>query len=140
MAKEIKTHIRINASPENVWAVLTDFSAYPEWNPFVKSLTGEVAVGKRIKIVLPGMTFTPKVLAINPNQEFRWLGNLFFPGLFDGEHRFLLVDNGDGSTTLHHTEKFGGILVGLFSKMLDTETIQHFEAMNRALKARVEAI
>ncbi|WP_228479091.1 SRPBCC family protein [Flavobacterium soyangense] len=35
-----------------------------------------------------GMTFKPKVLAFETNKEFRWLGHLLFPGLFDGEHKF----------------------------------------------------
>jgi uncharacterized membrane protein len=33
--KEIHTEIEINAPAEKVWRVLTDFAAYPEWNPFV---------------------------------------------------------------------------------------------------------
>jgi uncharacterized protein YndB with AHSA1/START domain len=42
MAKEIKTEILINASPDKVWAILTDFDNYPSWNPFITSLKGEV--------------------------------------------------------------------------------------------------
>jgi uncharacterized protein YndB with AHSA1/START domain len=33
--KEIYTEIEINASAEEVWHVLTDFGAYPEWNLFL---------------------------------------------------------------------------------------------------------
>lgn len=38
MAKEIKTEIVINASPEKIWAILKDFDKYPAWNPFIKSV------------------------------------------------------------------------------------------------------
>lgn len=48
MAKEIKTEIQIDATPERVWEILTDFDAYPTWNPFIKSITGEVNVGNTI--------------------------------------------------------------------------------------------
>ena len=34
--KEIHTEIEINAPAEKIWKVLTDFAAYPEWNPFVR--------------------------------------------------------------------------------------------------------
>ncbi|WP_236025435.1 SRPBCC family protein [Flavobacterium geliluteum] len=38
---EIKTQIIIHASPDKVWAVLTDFENYPNLNSFIKSITGE---------------------------------------------------------------------------------------------------
>src|SRR5208337_3854746 len=38
--KEIHTEIEINAPAEKVWKVLTDFAAYPEWNPFVRCGAG----------------------------------------------------------------------------------------------------
>lgn len=134
MAKEIKTEILINATPGKVWKVLANFKEYPNWNPFVRSLTGDVKVGNTIKIVLPGMTFKPKVLAFESNKELRWLGHLLFAGLFDGEHSFILINNGNGTTTFRQSEKFNGILVGLFNKKLNTDTKNGFEMMNQKLK------
>lgn len=143
MAKEIKTEILIMASPAKVWSILTNFEQYPNWNPFIKSLTGEVAVGNKIKARIEppgakGMTFKPRVLAFDTHKEFRWLGHLLFPGLFDGEHKFELIDNGDGSTTFRQSEKFKGILVPLFKKMLDVNTLDGFNQMNQALKTLAE--
>lgn len=46
--KQLYTEITIKATPEKVWAVLTDFSAYPSWNPFVKSIKGTPVVGRPI--------------------------------------------------------------------------------------------
>lgn len=138
MAKRINTSITINASKEKIWEILTDFENYPEWNPFIKSITGNVKVGKRIKVVLQGMTFKPVVLTFDKNSELKWLGNLWFKGLFDGEHRFYLRDNGNGTTHFEHSENFSGILVGLFSKSLDKNTKKGFEMMNVELKRRAE--
>ena len=70
--KEISTEIEIDASAERVWQVLTDFSSFPDWNPFVQSLEGAVREGERIKVRLKGMTFRPTVLKFEPNSEFRW--------------------------------------------------------------------
>ncbi|WP_258862560.1 hypothetical protein [Sphingobacterium spiritivorum] len=47
MAKEIITHIRIQATPLKIWSVFTEFAQYPQWNPFIKSLYGDVRVGKK---------------------------------------------------------------------------------------------
>ena len=140
MKKEIKTTVRINATKEKVWKVLTDFAKYPEWNSFITSLTGNVNEGKQIRVNLQGMEFKPIVIKFEKNKEFRWLGHMGFTGLFDGEHRFLLTDNGDGTTTLEQSEKFSGILVGLLAKRLDRETKPGFEQMNREIKSRVETL
>lgn len=143
MKKEIKTTITIEASAEKVWKILTSFEDYPNWNPFIKSIRGTAGAGSKIiaRIEAPGskgMTFKPTVLAFEPNKEFRWIGHLLFPGLFDGEHRFELTENGDGTTTFIQAEKFSGILVRLFRKMLDEGTVKGFEAMNKQLKEKCE--
>ncbi|WP_306641634.1 SRPBCC domain-containing protein [Sanyastnella coralliicola] len=139
VAFELFTSITINASAESVWKVLTDFEQYPEWNPFIKEIRGiSFEPGGQIFAHIDNMKFKPIVQIYKENHIFEWLGKLFIKGLFDGRHRFELVENADGSTTLHHSEKFSGILVGLMKKKLDTEIRDSFEAMNVALKRRVE--
>lgn len=143
MKKEIKTEIIIHSTPERVWEVLTAFEKYPLWNPFVKSIGGQVKAGEKIVVRLEppgakGMTFKPTVLAFETNKEFKWMGHLFFPGLFDGEHRFELIDNGNGSTTFIHAERFKGVLVRFLVKMLDGSTRDGFRAMNEKLKEEAE--
>ena len=39
--------IDIDATPAEVWAVLTDLSSYHEWNPLFVEADGTVAEGKR---------------------------------------------------------------------------------------------
>jgi hypothetical protein len=144
MAEQLKTQIVINANPQKVWQVLTKFNEYPNWNPFIKELTGDVRVGGIIKARLQpegqkGMVFKPKVLSFDVNKRFSWQGHLFMPGIFDGEHIFELIDNGNGTTTFIQRENFKGILVPFLAKMLDGATKQGFESMNQKLKDRVEA-
>ena len=81
---------------------------------------------------------TPTVLALETEKEFRWIGHLLFPGLFDGEHKFELIDNNNGTTTFVQSEKFTGILVPLFRKMLDVNTRNGFSLMNEKLKELAE--
>lgn len=139
MVTSIHTTIDINATPNQVWEILTDFDQYSEWNPFIKKIEGDIAVGNRFKAEIGTMKFKPVVLAFEKGKVFEWLGHVLIPGVFfDGQHKFELVDNQDGTTTLNHSEKFKGILVHLMKKKLMTETRADFEALNHALKARVE--
>jgi len=139
----LRTEIDINASGERVWRVLTDFSAYGEWNPFITSISGEVRRGARLKVrVQPsggrGMTFRPTVLAADPDRELRWVGCLLLPGIFEGEHAFLITPLENGRVRLRQQETFRGLLVPLLRRLLDGQTRAGFEAMNRALKERAE--
>ncbi|MCP4442337.1 MAG: SRPBCC domain-containing protein [Aureispira sp.] len=138
MAFSIETSIQIDATVDQVWKVLTAFEEYPTWNPFILGIEGEVVEGNQIVAKIDGMTFKPIVLKYTSSKELRWLGKLWFKGLFDGEHQFLLKSNEDGSTTMYHCEQFKGILVPFFKKMLQTKTKLGFEKMNLSLKQRVE--
>jgi hypothetical protein len=144
MAKEISTSIVINSSPSVIWEILMNFNNYPNWNPFILSITGNPKVGQQIeaKIQPPGakaMIFKPLVLVNESKSEFKWLGKLWFKGLFDGEHRFQLIDNQNGTTTFVQSEKFTGILIPLLTKMLDQKTLKGFIDMNEALKLHAES-
>lgn len=139
----LKTQITINATPEKVWAILTDFNNYPNWNPFVTSLKGEVKVGNKITVRLEPPdanvnNFKPTVTALETNKIFSWLGVLLFRGFFAGEHKFELTDNGNGTTTFTQSEDFIGILVPLFKKQLNNNTRRGYEAMNNKLKELAE--
>lgn len=142
-AKEIKTEVVINAKPEMVWQILSDFESYPDWNPFITSIKGKAEAGSKITVRIEppgakGMTFKPKVLSVIKNKEFSWLGHFLFPGLFDGEHKFELIKNTNGTTTFIQGEKFKGILVPLFRKMIDNNTVCGFNEMNQKLKELAE--
>jgi hypothetical protein len=143
MIREIKTEILINVPTEKVWSAFINFEDYPRWNPFIKTIKGNLKTGNRIKVRLEpengrGMTFKPKVLAFETNKRLRWLGHLLFPGLFDGEHTFELSDNGNGTTTFKQSEKFKGILVPLLKKIIDRDTKNNFNQMNVKLKELAE--
>jgi hypothetical protein len=90
-------------------------------------------------MVPPGgraMTFRPTVTRVAPGEVFEWLGHLGLPGLFDGRHRFELVETASG-TRLTQRETFTGILVRPLRRSLDTKTKAGFDAMNAALSRRV---
>ena len=49
---ELNSEIEINASPETVWKLLTDTSRFPEWNPFIRRLSGEFKVGQKLVVFM----------------------------------------------------------------------------------------
>jgi hypothetical protein len=84
------------------------------------------------------MTFRPRVKQVSPGRKLRWLGHLFVPGLFDGEHAFRIELSGAGGIRFRQSEQFSGILVPLLPSQIYATTRRGFEQMNRALKDRVE--
>ena len=143
--KSIHTEIEINAPASKVWEILMDFEKYPEWNPFIKSISGDAQVGGNLKVVMQQpdskpMTFKPKCLTAEPNKEFRWLGHMFVKGIFDGEHIFKIRERDGGTTKLVQCENFNGLLLPFLWKQLNSKTISAFEQMNSALKKRAESV
>lgn len=139
----LHTEIEIAATPERVWSILTDFPFYPEWNPFIVSINGDIKHGAKLQVRIQpnggrAMTFRPRLVAVEPGKELRWLGHVLFPNLFDGEHRFAIEPIADGRVHFTQSEHFSGLLLPLFQKSLAQNTKAGFEAMNRAIKARAE--
>jgi hypothetical protein len=137
----IATAVEIDAPPSRVWEVLADLPAYPEWNPFIVEARGKLAVGETLslRMLLPGrdpVAIEPRLLAVEPGRELRWKGQLLLPGLFDGEHAFLLTPLPDGRTRLDHTERFGGLLLPIAKRMIYDATVQSFRALDAALAQR----
>jgi hypothetical protein len=144
MHHELHTEINIDATPEAVWQVLTDLDRWTDWNPFITSSVGQPEVGEKLvnRMEPPdgkAMTFKPRVTVVEDATTFEWLGRLVLPGVFDGRHRFELAATPTGGTRLTQSEDLDGVLVRFMRKSLDTQTLQGFELMNDALKARAEA-
>ena len=142
MALHLATTIDIDATPEDVWAVLSDLPSYPRWNPFIREASGTLAAGERLDLTMQpdggrAMRFRPTVLEAEPGRELRWLGRLVAPGVFDGEHRFAIEPTARGSR-LTQEERFTGVLVPLLAKGLRKRTLPAFEQMNEAVKERAE--
>jgi hypothetical protein len=141
MRHAIRTEVDIAATPDEVWRCLTDFAAYPDWNPFITSVVGVAAVGQRLTVRLDppggrGITMRPTVTDVVPGRTLEWLGRLGMPGIFDGRHRFELHQTPTG-TRFVHGECFQGLLVRPMRGSLDGSTRAGFVSMNQALARRV---
>lgn len=135
---KIETSIKIRATKKDIWDTLMDFDEYSNWNPFIKSIKGIAAIGMPLEITLPTMKFKPIVQTKKNEELFSWMGKLWIKGIFDGYHQFEIIELDQNNCLFVHKEEFSGLLLPFLKKQLDTETRQGFEAMNKALKTRVE--
>ena len=141
--REISTELEIAATTEKLWAILTNLDKFADWNPFIREAAGEVKLGSKLKIYIEppggkGMTFTPTVTRVVPGREFRWVGRILVPGLFDGEHIFEVETSGEDSVRFTQREQFRGLLVPLLWRSLEPKTRLGFTEMNVALKKVAE--
>ena len=136
----------IAASPERVWRVLTDFAAYPAWNPYVLQLTGDLALGATLSLTITQrnwdepLTLSPQLVRLDPPRSFGWHGSVGIPGIHETDHYFVLEPLAGGRTRLIQREEFRGWLPGwMDSEGHRAPTRDAFAAMDAALAARVEA-
>ncbi|MBC8241496.1 MAG: SRPBCC domain-containing protein [Alphaproteobacteria bacterium] len=140
---DVSTEIVIAAPLAQVWRVLGDTARYPEWNPLIREVSGELRTGGQIwvSIALPGTEpsrYQAKLLGVIAEHEIRWEHDLIIPGLFSGKHKLIITAIADGRTKLRHGEEFTGLLVGSLTAGHLARTRDGFMIMNKALKLRVE--
>ena len=121
--KRLQTETHIEATPEEVWAVLVELTRYAEWNTFIVEADGCVEAGARLRLRMspPGgraVTLKPRVTVVVDGQLFEWFGHVVVPGLFSGRHRFELHRT-DTGTRVVQGETFTGLLVPLLARSLD---------------------
>jgi hypothetical protein len=142
--KQVGTEIEIDATPERVWQVLTDYAGWSEWNPLLYRAVGRLGVGERVEIAFQGpgskeVSAPCTVINVEPKRAWTWTYSIISPLLFRGEHSFAVEPTDSGQVSrFAHTELFKGLLVPLFVN--EAETRRGFEGMDRALKARVEQV
>lgn len=139
MSIVLATTIDIDATPEQIWDVLSDFTEYGEWSNF-SHVDGVAELGIRLKMRMPGMSFRPTVTSATPDAELQWSAKIISASLFLGEHNFTLIRNNDGTTRVNNTETFSGALTKPFRRFFaKSHNEGGYAGFNRALKSRVEA-
>jgi hypothetical protein len=139
-----KTNFEINASPQRVWETLTSFDRYPEWNPQIPAIRGQLEVGEtiRLRLTLPGrpaLEVSAKVEQLDPNALLTWRGHVLAPWFFEGYRRFEIRSLGERGVMFTHVEDIHGILGPVFSLLMGPPQRRSHEALNQALRARAEA-
>ena len=127
----------VHASPEAIWAILTDAASYTKWNSTVTSLEGDIRAGERLKLRVkldPKRTFSPKVTKLE-DEEMVWTDG--FAPMFRGVRTFTLTPKANGVTEFAMEEVFSGAMLPLVKGSLP-DFAPAFEAFARDLKRAAE--
>jgi hypothetical protein len=127
----------VHATPEQVWAVLTDASGYTGWNTTVTSLDGTIAKDQQIhlKVKVAGdRQFDLTVSDLQPPTRMVWSDG---SDNFRGVRTFTLTGKPDGTTDFDMREDFTGRMLPMIAGSLPDFT-GDFETFAADLKAEVE--
>ena len=148
MERKIKTDIVVDAPPQIVWAHLVDLPRYEQWNPFIRTASGTIAMNESITVTpdmgegwiyrVKDMTFHPTIREFEPGKRFAWTGNHIHMAVFSDKHVFELQPLDDGRTRLVHNQHFYGVAGALVAAISGEDVRAGFTRMNRALKTLVE--
>jgi len=137
--KEFSSVIDINATPDIIWNIITDAASFPEWEPNITRIEGDIALDKELTIhtkLSPNRAFSVKVSELIPRAKITWsMGSRFNP--LKGSRTFTLTAQNDGTTQVVTREIFSEPLFALVSRAIPDLT-ESFEQFSAALKSRAE--
>ena len=115
---ECRVAITIAATPEKIWALLTDAAGFPRWNSTVTSIEGAIERGARLQIRVPisERTFSPRVTELEPGRRMVWSDGM--APMFKGERTFTLTPRADGTTAFEMVETFSGLMLPMIKGSL----------------------
>lgn len=141
---KIHTSLVIDAAPEAIWSVLTDWPAYGEWCHLIPKVRVEPRVGGEADLKL---RFNGRILPIDaaitrfePNRVLEWEGprNRKLGLLASGRHYFEIEDMGDGRSRFVHGEIFSGPGFRMAWRYLKPRLELAYTVFNETLARRVE--
>jgi hypothetical protein len=138
--KRFATQTTIRATPEKVWALLTDLPRWPSWNTTVTAVQGDVALGKKLTVrvkLAPGQAFPVKVAVLEPPHTMVWRGGMPIGALFKGERTYRITPRTTGEVEFSMVEVFDGLMAPLITKSIP-DMQPAFDEFAACLKAEAE--
>jgi hypothetical protein len=135
-----ETEIDIAATPDTVWAILTDAGAYASWNSAVDRIEGTIEPGATVTVYTsadPEHAYPVKVSTFEAPRKLVWGGGMPL-GLFKGVRTFDLEPGEDSTVTkFKMREEYTGPMLGMIWKQMP-DLGPAFEEFARSLKTRAE--
>ena len=139
--RTIYTDIIIDATPEQVWSVLTDTASYKNWAAFLVDIQGEIKDGAKITAVFQTNpkkekhTTIEHTISVTDGKEFFWAEK--GPGGIKDNHHFKVESTGDGKTKFIQSDEIMKGITWLMGGNLSKMYAEGYQAFNRNLKAEV---
>lgn len=136
----INATLHVEASADWIWALVTNFTKYAEWNQLVPALAGEPQLNARLRLTLAPAGRRPlalraRVAVAARNRELRWCASSRLPRLLKVEHGFRIEQRAGGCRVYHSVACAGW----LANDALIGGLREAFETTNTALVARAAA-
>lgn len=134
-----------DATPEQVWAVITDFDGYEAWNPWILRARGPVEVGARVDIEVrlgdDTRTMWHRIVELTPHRRFCWRDGGATTAFVTGLRCRELSTTDDARTHLRQVLTVGGAFRGRaqarYDAALRTGLAQETEAIGAELRHRM---
>ncbi len=135
--KSVHHEITINATPDEVWNILTEMNDYTKWNPTMELLEGTVQEGNKVKYKFTQDENTiseigATVVQVIPNKLLNQKGGI--PLVLTFNHKYVLESTGNTTKVIVH-EDYQGIGVNFWNPK---PVEKAYQRLNFALKERVE--
>jgi hypothetical protein len=108
----------VEAPREAIWALLTEFDRYAEWNPYVIRGRGQAIEGSDVTLTFETAGGSPEtqsgeILVFHPRRKLEWRTRKVVPGILDYEQIFRVLPLGPNRYRLVQEARFEGVLVPL---------------------------
>jgi len=138
--KEIKGSVMINVPADKIWETATDFSSYPEWNPFITQMKGELKEGGVFDVVvsLPerdDIKYRSTLVKMEKDKELRFKGKV--RSMLSEEHSKFIEQIEEGKCVFSQRIVFKGLL-SYFAGGVIKDSQLGLNKMNEELKKRCE--
>jgi hypothetical protein len=140
-----RSEFEIEASDKQVWAVLTDFESYPDWNPSLPAISGELSEGSTVSLTLgmpgrPNLKVKATLQEVTPNRRITWHGNVGGNWLFAGDREFAIQPLAEKKVRFIHVEDITGFFAPVFEVLMGGAQQRSHDALNESLRNRAEHI
>ena len=146
MALIIEHELEIEASSDTVWQVITNFSKYEQWNPFIPGCSCDLQVGNTIEMrvsLLTGLkplTQTEYISEVEPGRHFSYVSPKRPTFLLRSYRSHTLTALETGKTLYQSHFELHGWLRPLIELFIGKSLQRGFDGMSTAISCRSEQL